>query len=156
MRPIILTILIAFAFTTLGATEWEENPRERIEITQQDFPYLDIDTVIDNLIGVDYLAIVYPTAMRQLPGDHAGHAVRATVEYTALGDDYKTITFASYGSVPLPNYPILVGLCGTAADDLYSADLGYEIPATKEVIKKLKDNLRLISQPDRKICPETQ
>lgn len=154
MSRILQTILMAILMAPVHATDdsWIDNARARRAVLKEEFP--DVDTIFDQLKGVQYLAIVYPTAMKVLRGDHAGHAIRATVEYTALGKNYKTITYASYGSVPIPNYPVLVGLCGWEAHDLYSSDLGYEIPATKEIIEKLKNFPHLISKPDKSVCAE--
>jgi hypothetical protein len=157
MSRILQTILLAILIAPLHATEseWVDNARERRDATRErDAPYLDVGTIFDRLKGVRYLAIVYPTAMRELRGDHAGHALKATVEYTALGKNYKTITFASLGIMPIPNYPILVGLCGFEAHYLYAPDNGYEMAATKEIIEKVKNFPHLISKPDKKVCPE--
>lgn len=161
MRKRLFSTVILFAMTALlHAADWGKATRPRVVppqpgwmMSQGDTEHQVKSTIKGIMTGTQYIAIVYPTAMKGGEDEHSSHEVRATVEYTVYGKAYTTIVFNSYGAIPIPNYPILVGLCTTAEPgEFYAPDLGYEISATAQVIKLAKRYTGLKPKPVERVC----
>jgi len=146
----VLAAVIISYFAFRNSDEWVENNQARIEVYNKNYPNLNADErVMDLLEKTNYAAIVYPKAIYIYPNswfhqtilgnptEGTSFTIKADVELTIIGSVYKTITYAS-SSNNLPQHPLFVALCFSEEVGLYAPDNGYEIPATKEIIKFLK------------------
>jgi len=144
---IILFLVLMLYAAFHNSDEWVGNENKRRDVYERDYPNLNAsERLKDFLKEVDYVAVVYPKAIRIYPNswfhqvilgnppEGTTYTIKAKVEYTLLGDEYKTIEYASSG-VGLSGHSRIVGLCETDSDTFYAPDNGYEIPATKEAMK---------------------
>ncbi len=146
----VLVLITSAYFAFYNSDEWVENNQKRIEVYNKDFPNLNAnDRVMDLLEKAEYAAIVYPKANRVYPNswfhrvilgnppEGTGYTVKADVEFTVMGIEHSAITYGSE-IVSIPPYPLFVALCVSGEIGLFAPDNGYEIPATKEIIEFLK------------------
>lgn len=138
------TVLIIFTLLFLcsgaGCGGWIENRA----VMKQEAPSeagIEPDLVRANIETTDYSAIVFimrgkvkeKSALRRL-GGYVNHIYQARVLETIKGPRYETITFSVMAESDidpiLPEYPMVVSLCGSGPHALYVPDNGYELPAT--------------------------
>lgn len=161
----VLVLVISTYFAFHNSDEWTENNQKRIEVYNKDYPNLNAnDRVMDLLEKAEYAAIVYPKANRVYPNswfhnvilgnpsEGTSYTIRADVEFTIMGIEYSSITYGSAIN-SLPPHPLFVALCVSDEIGLFAPDNGYEIPATKEIVEFLKTlDRKKITQKNSSAC----
>lgn len=131
--------------------EWIINDSKRIAVNNQDYPHLNPNArILDVLGNVDYAAVVFQrssldTANGWLLSDDSHSAalkIIATVEHSVKGEKLDFIVYNSTFQ-SMVNYPVFVGLKKTKDGKFYVPDNGYEFPATTEAIDFLKSSPEL-------------
>ncbi len=162
-----LPIVIAFVLALLPACDgWVEN---RAVIKQQAPANDDLspDLVKGNMATTDYTALVQilrgrvkeKTPLRRL-GGYVNHIYQAQVIETIKGPRYEIISFSVMADsdirLILPDYPVIVSLCGAGSDKFYVPDNGYELPATPALTAAARDFARKlkIAASQKSVCPE--
>lgn len=163
LQPLAVIICLAFLLSCDG---WVEN-RAAMQQYAPENADISPDLVRGNIATTDYSALVHVTRgrvkekspLRRL-GGYVNHIYQARVIETFRGQRYATITFyvmAESDIDPiLPEYPVIVSLCGTGSDKFYIPDNGYELPATPALTAAARDAARRVktSAPQKSVCSE--
>ncbi len=165
---ITLSVFAVFLYiATKNSKAWETNQDALIDSPYDLSDSESLALIYKDLKGVDYAAIVYPTGYLEYPNSwlhkliqkhiHAhgntSYSMRADIRTTLKGEEYKSIEYGSAGA-GLPNYPILVALCEFEGGGLYAPDLGYEKPASKQLIKHLENlDKSIFNDTTNSVCP---
>jgi len=159
-------IVIAFALILLPSCDtWTQNRAVMKQAPENDA--ISPDLVRDNIATTDYSAIVFvekgkvkeKSPLRRL-GGYVNHIYRARVIETLRGPRYERITFSVMAESDidpiLPEYPVIVSLCGKGPGALYVPDNGYELPASSALTIAARDASRKMksSVPGKGVCSE--
>ncbi len=163
---VVITLLVSIPLFT-ACDGWIEN---RAVMKQQAPEYRELspDLVRANIVTTDYTAIVYilkgrvkeRSPLRYLKGGYVNHIYRARVLETIRGGRYDTITFSVMAEsdidLIMPEYPVIVSLCGKKSDAMYVPDNGYELPATPALAAAARDMARRSEKtaPRKNVCSE--
>ncbi len=160
----IISFLVSLTLL-LSCDTWTENRSVMKQAPEND--NISPDLVRDNIATTDYSAIVFVEKgkvkekgpLRRL-GGYVNHIYRARVLETLRGPRYERITFAVMADsdidLILPEYPVIVSLCGKEKDAMYVPDNGYELPATAALTAAAREFSRKVksSAPAKSVCSE--
>lgn len=166
LLPVVLSLLIPVGACAV-CDGWVEN-RAVMKRYAPEEPYLSPDLVRANIETTDYTAIVIilrgkvkeKTLLRKIAGGYVNHLYQARVMETIRGPRYDTITFSVMAESDmdpfLPEYPVIVSLCGEGSDAMHVPDNGYEVPATATLAAAARSTARRLKQsgPSRSVCAE--
>jgi hypothetical protein len=150
MRPrTIIVVCIVLVITCIGfwygckSDGWIEN-RAPMGVAPKD-QGIPEGLLNENIETTDYSAIVFvekgmfhdSSRLKRKLGGYVNHIYRARVLETIRGPQHAYVTYSVMAEADidpiLPNYPVLVSLCGSEKTGFYVPDNGYEIPATDSV-----------------------
>ena len=169
-KIIVVTFSVLAVFLYIGTKSsktWQTNQDALIDSPYDLSDSESLALIYKDLKGVDYAAIVYPTGYLEYPNSwlhrvikkyidahgNTSYSMKADVRTTLKGEEYKSIEYGSAGA-GLPNYPILVALCEFEGGGLYAPDLGYERPASKQLIEHLESlDKSILEDTANSVCP---
>ncbi len=166
LLTVVLSLLIPVGACAV-CDGWVEN-RAVMKRYAPEEPYLSPELVRANIEATDYTAIVIilrgkvkeKAFLRKLGGGYVNHVYQARVMETIRGPRYDAIMFSVMAESDmepfLPEYPVIVSLCGKGSDAMYVPDNGYEIPATATLAAAARSAARRLkkSVPSRSVCAE--
>lgn len=140
--------LVAFTLLLLGCSsdsDWTINEKEFITAPQE--MAMPIELFKENIETTNYTAVVLIKKARILKkpvwplyyfSDYLNHFYEADVLETFKGPEYKKITYSVMAEAELepflPNYPIVLSLCGSNESGYYVPDNGYKSAASDLLI----------------------
>lgn len=163
LQPLAVIVYITILSSCGG---WVEN-RSVMKQYAPENADISPDLVRANIATTDYSALVHVTRgrvkekspLRRL-GGYVNHIYQARVIETFRGPRYDIITFSvmaesDIGPI-LPEYPVIVSLCGKARDAMYVPDNGYELPATRALAAAAREFSRKVksSMNQKSACSE--
>jgi hypothetical protein len=165
-RTLKIVTLLFISALFAACDGWVENRAVMKQLAPEN---VDItpDLVKANIATTDYSAIVYilkgrvkeKSPLRRL-GGYVNHIYQARVLETIRGPRYDRITFSVMAESDidpiLPDYPVIVSLCGKVSDAMYVPDNGYELPATPVLTAAARDAARRVNKtaPLKSVCSE--
>jgi len=160
---IILLISLSHLWACSG---WVEN-RAAMQQYAPENADISPDLVKANISATDYSSVVHimrgkvqGNSLQRSMGGYVNHIYEARVMETLKGQSYENITFSVMAESDidpiLPDYPVIVSLCGRGPDAMYVPDNGYELPATQTLTTAARDFARKRNTivPSKSICPE--
>jgi hypothetical protein len=160
--PIVIALVLILLLSCGG---WVENRTVMKQAPENED--ISPDLVRANIATTDYSAIVFiqkgkvneNPVLRRL-GGYVNHIYRARVLETLRGPRYETITFSVMAESDidpiLPQYPVIVSLCGKSRDAMYVPDNGYELPASTRLSAAAREASRRVKAtlPGKGVCSE--
>jgi len=166
MRSYMISILLISLSHLSACSCWVEN-RAAMQQYAPENTDISPDLVKANISATDYSSVVHimrgkvqGNSLQRSMGGYVNHIYEARVIETLKGQSYENITFSVMAESDidpfLPDYPVIVSLCGKGPDAMYVPDNGYELPATQSLTTAARDFARKMnkSAPSRSICPE--
>ena len=139
---------LTFTLSLLGCTSdsaWMINEKQMTEAPQE--MAMPVEFFKENIETTNYTALVYLKRAKVLNrpiwpfnylSDYLNHMYEAEVIETFNGAEHKEISYSVMAEADikpyLPNYPIILSLCGSIETGYYIPDNGYESAASDLLI----------------------
>ncbi len=167
-KSLIFLYYLFLMLILVGCTydgDWIINEKQMTEASQE--MAMPIEYFKENIETTNYSALVYLKKARVLRkpvwpfnnlSDYLNHMYEAEVIETFNGVEHKEIMYSVMADADiepyLPNYPIIISLCGSNETDYYVPDNGYISAASDLLINFGRDFIRgkKVNKNTKSVC----